>query len=263
MVRRYFSKPNVRYIFYSADNADYSNLRVLLDVTAKGRRMWSSRSLPVLVNLYEPELLQRFAQLKPRLDAARAAMKAFEAECPEMDDFKKLPLHEMQSRISRRKTLLADLEASRGPVEVCQREMANPKFVQILERIAIPLDASEDEAKDDHSYALYRGAVWIGERPFEREQWQTLVDRAIEREEAELAVALGITEPQTGGRERLSAEVRRAVWIRDQARCVRCGSRNRLEFDHIIPVVRGGGNTERNIELLCEACNRAKSDSIQ
>jgi hypothetical protein len=58
-------------------------------------------------------------------------------------------------------------------------------------------------------------------------------------------------------------DVRIFVWRRDQGRCARCGSKDNLEFDHIIPVSQGGSNTTRNIELLCEKCNRSKSDSIQ
>jgi hypothetical protein len=57
-------------------------------------------------------------------------------------------------------------------------------------------------------------------------------------------------------------EVRNEVWRRDQAKCTRCNSVFKLEFDHIIPVSRGGSNTARNIQLLCEICNRQKSDSI-
>ena len=64
-------------------------------------------------------------------------------------------------------------------------------------------------------------------------------------------------------RQAIRAEVRREVWRRDQGQCARCGSRENLEYDHIIPVSRGGSNTARNIELLCESCNRSKSDSVQ
>ncbi len=65
------------------------------------------------------------------------------------------------------------------------------------------------------------------------------------------------------GRVVISSDVRREVWRRDGGKCVRCGSRERLEYDHIVPVSKGGSNTARNIELLCENCNRSKSDSIQ
>ena len=61
----------------------------------------------------------------------------------------------------------------------------------------------------------------------------------------------------------ISSEVRREVWRRDEGKCVKCGSRKNLEYDHIIPVSKGGSNTVRNVELLCEECNRAKSDLIQ
>jgi 5-methylcytosine-specific restriction endonuclease McrA len=54
--------------------------------------------------------------------------------------------------------------------------------------------------------------------------------------------------------------VQREVWRRDQGRCVECGSKENLEFDHIIPVSRGGANTTRNIQLMCESCNRRKSN---
>lgn len=63
-------------------------------------------------------------------------------------------------------------------------------------------------------------------------------------------------------RERIPEAVRHAVWRRDEGKCVKCGSNEKLEFDHIIPIIKGGSNTERNIQLLCEPCNRQKSDKI-
>lgn len=60
----------------------------------------------------------------------------------------------------------------------------------------------------------------------------------------------------------ISERVRHEVWRRDGGACVDCGSRLRLEYDHIIPVSRGGSNTARNIELRCEACNRRKGSRI-
>jgi len=64
-------------------------------------------------------------------------------------------------------------------------------------------------------------------------------------------------------RERISEDVKRYVWRRDQGKCVQCGSKENLEYDHIIPISKGGSSTERNIQILCEQCNREKSDKIK
>lgn len=63
-------------------------------------------------------------------------------------------------------------------------------------------------------------------------------------------------------REPIPKHVQREVWRRDQGRCVNCESNEKLEYDHIIPVSKGGANTTRNVQLLCESCNRSKSDKI-
>jgi|CXWL01.1.fsa_nt_gi hypothetical protein len=63
-------------------------------------------------------------------------------------------------------------------------------------------------------------------------------------------------------RKPIPEDVRHEVWRRDKGRCVECGSIRNLEYDHLIPVSQGGSNTARNLQLLCEECNRRKSDSI-
>jgi 5-methylcytosine-specific restriction endonuclease McrA len=63
-------------------------------------------------------------------------------------------------------------------------------------------------------------------------------------------------------REPIPNNVKRYVWRRDGGRCAECGSKERLEYDHIIPLSKGGSNTERNIQLLCEHHNRSKGSSI-
>jgi hypothetical protein len=63
-------------------------------------------------------------------------------------------------------------------------------------------------------------------------------------------------------RESISQDVIDRVWNRDGGRCVKCGSQDKLEFDHIIPHSKGGAATYRNLQLLCEKCNREKSNKI-
>ena len=72
----------------------------------------------------------------------------------------------------------------------------------------------------------------------------------------------GQEESTFGGRDTIPGDVKMYVWKRDSGKCVKCGSQEKLEFDHIIPVSKGGSNTARNIQLLCEKCNRSKRDSI-
>ena len=43
---------------------------------------------------------------------------------------------------------------------------------------------------------------------------------------------------------------------------MRCGAEDELQFDHVIPVAKGGGNAIDNVQVLCADCNPQKSDSI-
>ena len=63
-------------------------------------------------------------------------------------------------------------------------------------------------------------------------------------------------------REPIPQEVLDRVWNRDGGKCVMCGSKEKIEFDHIIPFSKGGSNTYRNIQILCEQCNRKKMNNI-
>lgn len=67
---------------------------------------------------------------------------------------------------------------------------------------------------------------------------------------------------EPSSRTPIPEDVRHEVWRRDAGKCVRCGSRERLEFDHIIPHAMGGSDSARNLELLCEVCNRKKGKSL-
>jgi tetratricopeptide (TPR) repeat protein len=60
----------------------------------------------------------------------------------------------------------------------------------------------------------------------------------------------------------IPSSVKKAVWKRDGGKCVNCGSEIDLEYDHIIPVARGGSSTIQNIQILCKKCNRKKHASI-
>jgi hypothetical protein len=81
------------------------------------------------------------------------------------------------------------------------------------------------------------------------------------------------SKPRPGRRTKsarhIPAHVRREVWKRDQGQCTfvgenghRCGSRTRLEFDHVHPVARGGEATITNIQLRCRAHNQYLAERV-
>jgi 5-methylcytosine-specific restriction endonuclease McrA len=119
---------------------------------------------------------------------------------------------------------------------------------------------------------LYREKVVRVEAPeveFPFEKIPTLIKHRLLREERnyekiqrEVEALENVEKLQGVSREPIPGSVRLFVWQRDKGQCVKCGSRERLEFDHIIPVVEGGSSTERNVQLLCEACNRSKGAAI-
>lgn len=52
--------------------------------------------------------------------------------------------------------------------------------------------------------------------------------------------------------------VRAEVYQRDGGKCCQCGAIHYLEFDHVIPLSRGGATSVNNLQILCRQCNLEK-----
>jgi len=63
-------------------------------------------------------------------------------------------------------------------------------------------------------------------------------------------------------REPIPSSVQKEVYIRDGGKCTNCDSTEKLHFDHIIPVSKGGSNVTDNIQILCQKCNLRKGSKI-
>lgn len=58
--------------------------------------------------------------------------------------------------------------------------------------------------------------------------------------------------------------VKLEVWKRDGGKCVECGSKDQLHFDHDLPYSKGGTSiTPENVQLLCVRHNLEKSNKIR
>jgi hypothetical protein len=105
----------------------------------------------------------------------------------------------------------------------------------------------------------------------DREEVTLRVKKAVYAEEEELSSLKSYVtnveaarEYQKNGprRDPIPSDVKMLVWSRDGGGCTGCGAQEKLHFDHIIPVAKGGGSTAENIQILCETCNLKKSDKI-
>lgn len=133
------------------------------------------------------------------------------------------------------------------------------------------LQAGQPQVLPVHSHWVYRGKVlrveWTPEHLLEGripliKHYVLRKERLYAKVRREVAAFENMEKLHMTSREAIPDQVRLFVWQRNQGQCVRCGSRERLEFDHIIPVISGGSSTERNVQLLCESCNRSKGSNI-
>jgi hypothetical protein len=61
----------------------------------------------------------------------------------------------------------------------------------------------------------------------------------------------------------IPGKVKLAVFKRDQGQCIKCGSKDNLHFDHLLPYSKGGTSLkEENIQLLCARHNLQKSAKL-
>jgi hypothetical protein len=81
-----------------------------------------------------------------------------------------------------------------------------------------------------------------------------------------------VNEPftETSEQRRIGRNISRSVMLRvvrrDNNQCQTCGrvlKDNEIEFDHIIPISKGGSSAEHNVRVACFDCNRSKSDNYE
>jgi HNH endonuclease len=127
------------------------------------------------------------------------------------------------------------------------------------------------EVGNSNDWWLYRDAIVEVVSPPESNEEEIslrikhfflLKDKALSKIRREVEAFENMERLPSARRERIPEDVRMFVWQRDEGCCIKCGNRERLEYDHIIPVIEGGRNTARNIQLLCETCNRQKGKTI-
>jgi hypothetical protein len=119
--------------------------------------------------------------------------------------------------------------------------------------------------RDRRTYWVFEGRFWWDDDGLDTADVLALIRQRERRKERQLANAhagLALDDDPRPRRQPIPREIRQAVWERDGAACVECTATFDLQYDHIIPVSRGGATNVANLQILCGDCNRAKSDAI-
>ena len=121
------------------------------------------------------------------------------------------------------------------------------------------------DGKSGRNWWMFRDRFYWEDEELEEIEVKALLLERNRQDERKIERAISLMEnesqPQTY-REPLPDSVKLFVWERDQGRCVQCGRDEELEYDHIIPVSKGGSNTQKNIQLLCATCDRSKGANL-
>jgi len=126
------------------------------------------------------------------------------------------------------------------------------------------------EAERVRVFEKIRAGIWVYNGVFKLvDAWQETSDRRqvfkfkleiVDRPlESAVAAQVGIDNDRV-----IPSAIKVEVWKRDKGSCVKCGSKENLHFDHIIPYSQGGSSKDaKNIQILCSRHNLEKRDRIE
>jgi hypothetical protein len=164
------------------------------------------------------------------------------------------PSHVMQATIPR---------STSEPLTATLHRLHATVSKEFMRKLAAAKDAlSHSHPGADEAAILEAGLDLILERAAKR---KGLVKRPRKEGEARRKgqrTSEGARSPPDAESRHIPADVKRQVWLRDGGRCVWptadgsvCGSTCRVQYDHIVPVARGGQSTVGNLRLACALHN--------
>jgi 5-methylcytosine-specific restriction endonuclease McrA len=144
--------------------------------------------------------------------------------------------------------------------------MEENQYRSLLElQLQHPVSVMNDPASKK-KWWMYKNEFWWEDDGCSSTDVQFLITDKLEQKKRQVAKAIArVSQTKVipaNERRPIPDNVKLLVWQRDGGRCAKCGSQEKLEYDHIIPLAKGGSNTARNIQLLCENCNRSKGANL-
>ena len=153
-----------------------------------------------------------------------------------------------------------------GRQEIQQREFLTEKQYQalLIRQQEDPVQVFSNR-EIGRTWWIFRDRFYWEDKGLKQIEVKALLLERMRKDERKIERAIRLMEGENRQhtyREPLPDAVKLLVWTRDQGRCVQCGREEELEYDHIIPVSKGGSNKEKNIQLLCAPCNRSKGANL-
>lgn len=115
------------------------------------------------------------------------------------------------------------------------------------------LEYIEDERASDYEFALICKRCGHSLRPWSGDD-VFIVDYHLE-EHYRIPI-------ETPGKQNPSKKVRRQILALYDRQCFKCGHKDGLHIDHIMPQSYGGDATFRNLQPLCRKCGNEKADQL-
>ena len=114
------------------------------------------------------------------------------------------------------------------------------------------------------TYWLYQDKYYADANQLKASQIHAVLEMERKRlqRKVENAVALQHQAQQPFVRRGIPDDVKLLVMARDGGHCCHCGSSTEIQYDHIIPLSRGGSSNVENLQLLCGPCNRSKGANL-
>ncbi len=146
------------------------------------------------------------------------------------------------------------------------RPTQNGLFIDAVRRFK----AGKANSEKVHVYEKIRPGIWAYNGLFRLvDGWtETVENRRIFRFKLEIISAPVEASACEGGEPDhdrvIPSAVKLEVWKRDKGKCRKCGSKENLHFDHVIPYSQGGSSkNSNNIQILCLRHNLEKRDKIE
>lgn len=182
-------------------------------------------------------------------------------------------LEDRSARDCEREILRLDPKAHRPDRIVAKTEelteirlTVDNEFMKTLDRLRDLLAKKyPDGSTKDILHHVLKAELNRLEKPITRRK-RTLKKRA---EKVKTSGKLTTNNKRKSSRKSIPESVRREVFIKHNFECAftdkatghKCSAKRYLEIDHIIPVSKGGTNALANLQLMCSAHNKLKSNS--